>query len=196
MLRRVERIATPSTARRRRLRLLDLRLLNVRLLLNLRLRRRRTRWGSATALHSANLRFELLVAILQLLDRAGELANLVLEPVDPQRQLAAALPAPAVSLLGLLLILRLLLILWLLILWLLPLPLLLRRLLRRGLRRQAVAVAKEIVEEALRMSCARRHRHESGDRRNGAQPKRAAKHWTRSTVILQAASIRFPASKL
>ena len=39
-----------------------------------------------TALHALQLRFELLVAILQLLDRAGELADLRFETADPLRK--------------------------------------------------------------------------------------------------------------
>jgi hypothetical protein len=56
--------------------------LRLHLWLHLRLRRR-AGWSAAPALHPLHLRFELLVAVLQLLDRTGELTDLRFETNDP-----------------------------------------------------------------------------------------------------------------
>jgi hypothetical protein len=140
--------------------------------LNLRLRGRCTRGRTTAALHALQLPFELLVAVLQLLDRAGELADLRFEAIDPHRHFTGPLRDGVLRPRLLLPLGRLLRLLLLRLLWCRP---------RR--RREAVAIAEEVVEEALRRRCARSHSHKGGDRRHGGQPKRAAKHWTRSTVI-------------
>ena len=101
--------------------------------------------------------------MLQLLDRAGELADLRFETVDPLRKLLTRTLRDASLLLRRALLLALAA--------------------ATGARRHAIAVAEEVVEESLRRRCARCHGHGGGDRRRGDQPKRDAEHWPRSTVI-------------
>src|SRR5262245_55425260 len=110
--------------------------------------------------------------MLQLLDRTSELADLRFEAADTHRHLLArALPALWAA--GLPGVLR----------WILR-RLLRWRALRRGtLRRETIAVAEQVVEEALRRCGARGHGDGGRDRRHGGQPKRAAEHETRSTLM-------------